>query len=232
MIGKDVIEKLRKKLEATSDADLAARLGVTVQSIRHWKKRPSVTPRQIAGLVKSASKASAITLQTTAIRPLVEFCRISKLQKRKKHGIFSTKNHRGEEHAYMKGLRDELDTHKGVYIFFDSRGQAIYAGKARKQTLWTEINLAFNRARGDIQKIRRVKHPKLGFPYRTSKEKSRQIVEEAVPLHELAHYFSAYEVVDGMIGEVEALLVRSFANDLLNIRMERFDRQRPTARTR
>ena len=37
----------------------------------------------------------------------------------------------------------------------------------------------------------------------------------------MASYFSAYKVDDGMIGDVEALLVRSFANDLLNIRMER-----------
>lgn len=29
-----------------------------------------------------------------------------------------------------------------------------------------------------------------------------------------------------MIGEVEAMLVRSFANDLLNQRMERFGQQR------
>jgi hypothetical protein len=43
-----------------------------------------------------------------------------------------------------------------------------------------------------------------------------------VPLHELAIYFSAYQVDDEMVDKLEALLVRSFANDLLNVRMEKF----------
>jgi hypothetical protein len=35
---------------------------------------------------------------------------------------------------------------------------------------------------------------------------------------------SAYEIADELIGKPEALIVRSFANDLLNVRMERFSR--------
>jgi len=73
-----------------------------------------------------------------------------------------------------------------------------------------------------VQKIKRVTHPQRNQEYRTGKEKARQIVDHVVPLHELAAYFSAHEVTDGMINEVEAMLVRSFANDLLNKRMERF----------
>ena len=92
--------------------------------------------------------------------------------------------------------------------------------------MWKEIKLAFNRERGDVQNIRRVRHPERNKIYRTSDEKARQIVDQVVPIHELAAYFSAYEVADGLIGEVEAMLVRSFANDLLNVRMERFDHQR------
>ena len=114
--------------------------------------------------------------------------------------------------------------HHGVYVFFDSRGQVIYAGKARKQNLWKEMTNAFNRKRGDIQYIRRVKHPLRRQNYRTSQEKVRQITEYVVPLYELATYFSAYHVADRMISRVEALLVRSAANDLLNKRMETFGR--------
>jgi hypothetical protein len=50
----------------------------------------------------------------------------------------------------------------------------------------------------------------------------RQIRLRAVPLHDLAAYLSAYRVVDGLIGELESLLIRAFANDLLNVRMEKF----------
>jgi hypothetical protein len=62
--------------------------------------------------------------------------------------------------------------------------------------------------------------------YRTSDEKARQITDQVVRLSELASYFSAYQVADGMINEMEAVLVRSFANDLLNKKMERFGQQK------
>ena len=126
------------------------------------------------------------------------------------------------QHPYRSGLKAELSKYHGVYVFFDSRGQAIYAGKARRQKLWKEINLAFNRDRGEVQKIRRVAHPTRRQAYQTSAARPRQIVEEDVALHELAAYFSAYQVPDAMINAVEAMLVRSFANDLLNIKMEKF----------
>ena len=163
-----------------------------------------------------------------AIRPVVEFFPIQRC--RSTHGanfeIFGVGS-KNDKHPYLDGLRDELERHHGVYIFFDSRGQAIYAGKARKQRLWKEIKNAFNRQRGDVQTIKRVKHPSRKQPYKTTAEKARQIVDHAVPLHELAAYISAYRVVDGMVNSVEAMLVRSFANDLLNVRMEQFVQRSP-----
>ena len=141
--------------------------------------------------------------------------------------LFGIKDESGKVHPYYAGLRSELESKHGVYIFFDSRGQAIYAGKARRQTLWKEMNLALNRDRGAVQTIKRVRHPAgRRMEYRTSDEKDRQIVDQQVSLSGIASYFSAYEVVDEMIEDVEALLVRSFANDLLNIKMERFERHR------
>ena len=132
----------------------------------------------------------------------------------------------GAEHRYRAGLKESLDNNNGVYVFYDSRGHAIYAGKAVGQSLWKEMNLAFNRERGDLQMIRRVAHPTRNEEYRPAGEVDRQIRDETVLLSELAEYFSAYRVTDGFIGEVESLLVRAFANDLLNKRMEKFDVQR------
>jgi hypothetical protein len=77
-----------------------------------------------------------------------------------------------------------------------------------------------------VQKIKRVNHPQRRQAYRTSDQQARQITDNLVSLHDIAAYFSAYQVVDGMIDDLESLLVRSFANDLLNIRMERFTRHR------
>ncbi|MEO5717690.1 MAG: hypothetical protein ABIR29_03865 [Chthoniobacterales bacterium] len=207
---------------------MADHLGMSIPSVNLWKNRKTVTPRQLAELVYRANRAGADNFQANAIKPLVEFFRIERSDSR--HGVrfevFSEKEDDGRDHPYRAGLKDELKAHFGVYVFFDSRGQAIYAGKARRQTLWKEINLAFNRDRGEVQKIKRVRHPARRQEYRTSEEKARQISEYIVPLHELAAYFSAYQVLDSMIADVEALLVRSFANDLLNIRTERFVRNR------
>ncbi|MEP6998501.1 MAG: hypothetical protein ABI900_12690 [Betaproteobacteria bacterium] len=208
----------------TGSRRLAFRLGNTGTAVRNWKIRKTVTERQIAGLVHSASRAGAISLQETAIRPLVEFFPITKRKskQRAKYELFGIGASDVKKPSYLQGLRRELEEHHGVYVFFDSRGQAIYTGKARLQSLWKEMNLAFNRERGEVQKIKQVKHPTRNVAYRTSNEKARQIRDHVVPLHELATYFSAYHVADSMINVVEAMLVRSFANDLLSKRMEQF----------
>jgi hypothetical protein len=189
-----------------------------------WKKRPRFTPRQIAEVVQRAAAASQKRTHVTSVRPLVEFFPITKVLSKQeaKYELFATNDGDNGVHPYFSGLKKELQERHGVYIFFDSRGQAIYAGKARKLRLWQEMKGAFNRERADWQTIRRVHHPKNKVRYRSTNEKARQIRELAVPLHELATYFSAYQVADPMIGVVEAMLVRSFANDLLNKRMEQF----------
>ena len=231
--GTDVVEALRRYLGAQTLSALADKLGVTGQAIQDWKNRPYLTARQVAGLVRNSVSKNTQKQQTTAMRPLVEFFPISKTGSRQgaKFEVFSCKATKTTAHPYLSGLRAELEQHHGVYLFFDSRGQAIYAGKARKQGIWQEMHSAFNRDRDSVQSIKRVRHPSRKQPYRTTNEKARQITEISVPLHDLASYFSAYHVTDGMIDDVEALLVRSFANNLLNIRMERFFRQRSGARS-
>jgi len=228
MKGRFVISSLKKKLRVATDTALAAKLGMSIPSVQGWKNRSTVTPRQLAELVFRANRAGAKNFQAQAIRPLVEFFQIERSDSKQgaSFEIFSGRDESGDEHPYFAGLKAELKEHHGVYLFFDSRGQAIYTGKARRLSLWKEINLAYNRERGEVQAIKRVKHPTRKQPYRTSDEKARQITDAEVPLYELATYFSAYHVADSMIGDLEALLVRSFANDLLNVRMERFVRQR------
>lgn len=232
MKGQEVIAELKKKFRVTTDKALGEVLGLSVPAIQNWKKRPKCTLRQIAGLVHAASKAGAVRFRRNAVRPLVEFFEIDECVSKRgtTRELFGIQDEKGKIHPYLSGLKDELGSNHGVYVFFDSRGQAIYAGKARKQSLWKEMNLAFNRQRGEVQSIKRVPHPERKVGYRTSDEKARQIVDQQVPLSDLAAYFSAYEVTDEMIEDVEALLVRSFANNLLNKRMERFARHRSAAK--
>lgn len=226
--GAGLVVALKRKLRLQTDKQLSAKLGMSFPSIQGWKRRTSVTPRQLAELVFRANRAGAKNMQSEAIQPLVEFFEIQGVDSKRKASVelFSTKDADGRDHPYRAGLKEQLRKHHGVYVFFDSRGQAIYTGKAKSQSLWNEIKNAYNRRRGDVQTIKRVKHPSRKQKYRTMQEKVRQITDYPVPLHELASYFSAYHVTDGMINDLEAMLVRSFANDLLNVRMERFVRQR------
>jgi len=227
MKGEDIVSRLRKAFLTSTNRELAARLGLSTVALHNWAKRSRVTPRQVSGLVRRASVAAASNAEVGAIRPIVEFFPIFKTKSTRsdRYELFSATVD-GRAHPYRKGLRTELENNHGIYIFFDSRGQAIYAGKARKQTIWHEMKLAFNRKRGDLQTIRRVRQPTRKQPYSTSDDKARQIRDFIVPLHDLAAYFSAYQVADGMVNELEAMLVRSFPNDLLNKRMERFGHQR------
>lgn len=217
MKGGPLIASLKKKFRVSTDATLAKHLGVSPPAIQVWKKRNSVTLRQVANLVHKAS------FQSSVIRPVVEFFPIKKVETKRATAfeVFDPVHADGKEHPYRRGLKNELLEHHGVYVFFDSRGQVIYVGKARRQKLWKELNLAFNRDRGEVQSIYRVSHPKNRRKFGT---KPRQIKSEPVALHELAAYFSAYQVPDKMINDLEAMLVRSFANDLLNIKMERFNK--------
>ena len=228
MNGDKALSAIKKKLNVKTDRALARRIGVTEVTIQNWKRTKDFSALQLAGLVSKAMKSAARETQLSAIQPVVEFYRIQKCESGQKAGweVFSEKVEGADAHPYRSGLKKGLENSRGVYIFFDSRGSAIYAGKARRQSLWREMNLAFNRDRGEVQQIKRVRHPENRVQYRTPEEKSRQIGSHVVPLHELASYFSAYQVSDGMIDELEALLVRSFANDLLNKKMERFDQQR------
>lgn len=225
--GREFIDDLMSRFGTDVLSQLARTVGVSNQALQNYKKRRAVTPLQVAGLTRTAYLSGQQGLRKSAIRPIVEFFPLQKAPSlhKAKLDLFSTKDEKGKVHPYLDGLRTELNAHNGVYIFFDSRGQAIYVGRARLQTLWKEMLSAFNRAR-EIQKIRRVRHPSRKVAYKTSDEKSRQIRERSVPLHELAAYFSAYHVDLGLIDEVESLLVRSFANDVLNVRMERFAHQR------
>lgn len=120
------------------------------------------------------------------------------------------------------GLRAELSATSGLYIFYDTRGKALYIGKAAKQNIWKEMNLAFNRSRS-AQSISLVKHPVKNVKYVAASEKIRQPVDIPRKLVDLAAYFSAYEVNDSLIDNFEALFIRAFPNDLLNYRMEKVD---------
>jgi hypothetical protein len=218
-VEKDILE--RRGTRTITQKILAEELGISVPTLQIWLKRPAWTPAQIARLIAKRTEACERRIFEQAIVPIVEFLELNFIQSKRgaKWEIFDQ-----NASAYLLGLRNRLSTSCGIYIFYDSRGRAIYAGKTeRKKTkkLWAEINEAYNRDR-DVQKIKRVDHPTNNIEFRAADEKQRQIYSRSVQLHELATYVSAYQIADGLISKVESLLVRGFANDMLNVKMEHF----------
>ncbi len=225
MNANELLAALSRKIGSGKRKDLAQFLGVSQMALYNWeRKKKPLTPNQIANAVVKAERAAFKRARTQVLRPIAEFFPLEVTRSRQgiKFELFATDD---TSSAYRTGLRKVLQTTRGVYLFYDSRGRALYAGKAKQQPLWREMKNAFNRDR-DTQKLYRVRHPKGNVQFSTATVQGRQPRVTEIQLNELAKYFSAYQVDDDMINEVEAMLVRGFANDLLNKKMERFQHAR------
>ena len=155
------------------------------------------------------------------IDPIVEYLPIDLTESAEgaKWELFSDAAEDGTSVHYLKEIKSLLENSKGIYIFYDSIGRAIYVGKAEKQSLWKEANLAFNRDRGEHQAMWMVDHPAKNV---SKVIRNRKITLGAVQLNYVASYFSAYSVVPEQISSMEAFLIRAFANNLMNKRIETF----------
>lgn len=222
----DLRKKFSDEYAIGGDDAIADRLGVSRATVRAWAKSDKeLAAFQISNALVKARNIAVANAQYETIKPIVEF-----------HAIDCSVSRAGAGYEILpqptncslvqKGLREELMKRSGLYIFYDSRGRALYVGKARRQSLWKEMNLAYNRARGEVQTIKLVGHPERAQKFEPAYEHPRQPKDTLLKLHDLAMYFSTYWVLDGMIDDLEALLVRGFANDLLNVRMEKFEHSR------
>lgn len=221
----ELIDALARKLGTNSQKELAIALGVSVGTLVNWKNRDEdLSPSQVASALAKSRFAAVQKAQLENIQPIVEFYRIGKCLT-KREASWQVFDSSADANLYAQGLRAELEDCFGIYIFYDSRGRALYVGKAREQTIWKEMNLAFNRKR-DVQNIALVDHPERNQEFKPGYEKLRQPKDTRLELYDLACYFSAYHVDNAMINDLEALMVRGFANDLLNVRMETFAHSR------
>lgn len=231
MRPKHLISELKRKFRISTNRDLCKVLGMSHMALINWKnKAKSLTPRQLANAVFKSRMAAVEDTQLRTIQPIVEFFPLKRRESSQgvRFELFDTgKNASPTDIALRKALAEA----HGIYVFYDSRGRALYVGKAKKLHLWTEMKNAFNRQR-EMQMVYRVKHPVHLKLFKPAHEKNRQPRRREVPLSGLAAYVSAFEVVPGMINDLEALLVRGFANDLLNARMERFAHARAASAKR
>jgi hypothetical protein len=154
------------------------------------------------------------------IQALVEYLPLNRSDSARyaKYEIFNAAPDEVSNH-YLSKIKELTRGKSGIYIFYDSVGRAIYVGKAREQSLWAEVNLAYNRDRGDHQELYAVKHPTRNF---RENRLDRKIQRLQFYLHDIARYISVYEVEKGFVDNMEAFLIRAFANGLMNGRIENF----------
>lgn len=221
MKGNELVTALIKKFRLNTERELADLLHVSAVTVAGLRKTEIISVNKFANLIAKTLKSGAAKAEAEAVMPVVEFFVIDRSESKQstKYELFSIEVE-GKVHKYREGLKKELCGHHGVYIFFDSAGKAIYVGKAKRQNLWSEMTNAYNRARAQ-QIIKLVSHPSRNQDYTPCNEKERQITPRYVKLCEMATYFSAYSVANGMIDSIESLLIRSFANNLLNTKMEK-----------
>lgn len=221
MQGSEFIDMMKKVLGVTTDKELASFLGITAEHISRLYKQESLSEkyvdRRLIHAHKEIQRRARKQAFQTAISPLVEFYPIDLTLSRRAANweLFDANSS-----TYAAGLRDSLEEHHGIYVFFDSRGKSIYVGKAKRQSLWMEMNSALNRKRKNLQRMMLVSHPTRNQQFIPSCDKPRQIVECNVFLSDIATYFSAYSVADEFIDIAESLLIRCFPNNLLNKKME------------
>lgn len=222
MKGKGLFEVLKKRFSVKTGNQLNTLLDN--KNTSQYSKQ-DLTPVNIAGFIEGARKNA----RETAVRTVVEFFPIAQCKSShdKNFELFNVGSKKDASHPYLTGLRNELEQTKGVYVFFDGQGRILYVGCTKRQNFWTEMNISFNRVR-DKQEIFRVPHPKSRQTYKGSDKMSRPIKSENInyKLHELAFYFSAYEVHEDMIGVIEALLIRVSANHSFNKKMENIQKKK------
>lgn len=214
-----LITYVRGKGDFATDQELANFLGVTLaELLKMQKDQTEATELKIANLILKIKSATKKEIHNNAVNPIVEFFAITPTLTRssKKYEVFSTT----DDNLYKIGLKEQLKSIKtGLYIFYDARGKALYAGQTKKQTLWKELNDAYNRDRSE-QSAMLVKHPTNNISYKTNDEVRRKLIETPLRLYDLAAYFSAYQADSGLVDNLEALLIRAFPNDLLNVKMQ------------
>ncbi|WP_319408741.1 hypothetical protein [uncultured Desulfosarcina sp.] len=214
-----LIVALKKKFKSPTDTALANCLGITAVTLNRWRKNDDISTSQLASLIHRSVAKCEREARLFSIRPIVEYYEIEACDSLRgaKYEIFDTKLKKNKRY---RAIRKVLENSNGIYVFYDSQCKALYVGKAKNQSLWQEMNNAFNRER-ETQKLLTVNHPSTGQSFSPAFEQPRQIENTYFFLNDLAHYFSAYEINNDLIDNIEAMLVRAFANTVLNARMEK-----------
>jgi hypothetical protein len=207
--GQDLVNALMSKFQTASQSDLARKLGYAPARIASIKTHRTVPATQLANWIK---RAHQVEQRRAPFRPVVEFFRVKRTKVRKKFELLD-RTHPSPSQAESV---EELKQAYGIYVFYDSRGKVLYIGKAERQKLWSEANAAYNRRRDT----------RLLLTSRPTQSHLESFKKIRIPMHELAYYFSAFEISPREhINDFEALLIRVAANDIFKQNIQKFSKR-------
>jgi hypothetical protein len=221
MKGSEFVDKLKLEFKCETDKELADVLGRSIPSISSWRKKSSISPmvaaramRELAERVEGETESLREKLRekqvSHSISAILEYAPIAAYHK----STSKTAQIKSSDGFGYLRIRDKLENKRGIYIFYSSLARAIYVGKAKDTELWTEANSAFNREfKGDLCKV--------NYPNENQKMPSNmKLSRHTAKVYEVATYFLAYEVDVALVDKVEALMIRSFINELSNVKIE------------
>jgi transcriptional regulator with XRE-family HTH domain len=184
-IFKALVESLEREHGKLTQKQIANALNVTQATVGGWMNGGTPSARNFVKLIDAFRDHHAISL----IRPLLEFKEIAPIKKGKTWAFSA-------DAPEIAAIQDAMEKKAGLYFFYDSSGQAIYAGKS-------DFNL-YGEAR---QRLKAIPNQPMFLP----------IKKYVGQMGDRARYLSAYEVtITAAIKNMESFLLRAFANDLLN----------------
>ncbi|WP_281648581.1 helix-turn-helix transcriptional regulator [Parendozoicomonas sp. Alg238-R29] len=187
-MSRDILEVLLEVLEdqfgKVTQAELAEAIGVTQGTISNWMSSgpPKNKLHEIVNFFQGFHASNMV-------KPVIEFEAISPVKRGESYTFFPDKKN-------VKNLSGKIKGIKGIYIFYNSSGHAIYLGKS-------EV-CVFGEAR------KRLSAP-LNLPVYNPKKSHEPLVAEQ------ALFISAYSIAEvEAIKNIESFMLRAFANDLNN----------------
>ncbi|WP_299733620.1 helix-turn-helix domain-containing protein [uncultured Endozoicomonas sp.] len=215
----DFKNMLQGVFNVSDDSELSKSSGIVKKVLKKWNGNDgNLDAAEIASVFYDAKENLVKDSIINSIQPVAEFIKINPGSSVKKKGwnVFVP-----EGRNEYEDLRDKLLKSKGIYFFYNSEGKIIYVGKTSENNLWSEINQRYNGERESHKMYSSDQEIGINLLF-DSIDNPIKIVNKKIKLREVAAYFSAYELNQHLIHNLEAMLTRALPNNLINIKAEKF----------
>lgn len=207
----NIISYVQDKLAIETAVGVYNYLGINPVTGSNYNQKKDLKNSDVWYLIKKSRSAGI----KSSIQVITEYYPITLTPLRANPDFIDVKGDRNHNE-----LKKELVNSHGVYVFYDSSGKAIYVGKAVKQNLYHEMRSAFNRPRNDTKDTMVIIRSQHTVNKMKNVSFDKDVKRIRVNISDISAYFSAYNVDKDLINIVEAMMIRAFANNLTNSKIE------------